>query len=332
MLDRLGVRSIAAVIGGSMGGMATLEWSLCTSPGFVKNIIPITTSLFHSAWGIAWGEAQRQCIYADLKYAHGYYTPLPHGQPKDGLGAARMVGMLTYRSFGSFETRFGRRPAKVEQQNFHDKDTGLITPSPSDIGCDDNHLDLCSSSARPAKRPRLDISSKEARRQSTANSLQPRYAAQSYMQYQADKFLRRFDANCYVHLTRKMDSHDVTRGRLSAKLSNEHVEPTTTQIKEVLRSIPTKALVVSVATDVLFNAEQQIQIAECLPDATFLNLESPDGHDGFLLEFNALGSHITRRLREQCPWLYNGPSREVTGAERGSTVVRSVFGELEPEF
>lgn len=81
VLDALGVQSVAAVIGGSMGGMTTLEWPLCTAPGYVKSIIPIATAADHSAWGISWAETQRQCIYSDPKFDDGYYDPLPEGNP-----------------------------------------------------------------------------------------------------------------------------------------------------------------------------------------------------------------------------------------------------------
>lgn len=72
VLDALGVHSVAAVVGGSMGGMSTLEWPLCTPMGYVNAIIPIATSADHSAWGISWAEAQKQCIYADSNYQDGY--------------------------------------------------------------------------------------------------------------------------------------------------------------------------------------------------------------------------------------------------------------------
>jgi homoserine O-acetyltransferase len=92
-----------------MGGMTTLEWSLNTPPGFVRNILPLATSARHSAWCISWGEAQRQAIYSDPMYADGWYEPDEEGQPKVGLAAARMTALLTYRSRDSFETRFGRK-------------------------------------------------------------------------------------------------------------------------------------------------------------------------------------------------------------------------------
>ncbi|KAF8664339.1 hypothetical protein AX16_000760, partial [Volvariella volvacea WC 439] len=105
VLDHLGVHSVAVVIGGSMGGMAVLEWPLCTPPGYVKHVIPLATSARHSAWCISWGEAQRQSIYSDPGYLNGYYQK----QPASGLAAARMSALLTYRSRDSFESRFGRK-------------------------------------------------------------------------------------------------------------------------------------------------------------------------------------------------------------------------------
>jgi len=67
ILDDLGVRQVAIVIGGSMGGMNVLEWANF-GPEYVRSIVPMATSARHSAWCISWGEAQRQSIYADPKY------------------------------------------------------------------------------------------------------------------------------------------------------------------------------------------------------------------------------------------------------------------------
>ncbi len=128
VLDSLGVRQVAVVIGGSMGGMTTLEWPLNTPPGYVRHIVPLATSARYSAWGISWGEAQRQSIYSDPAYEDGYYCHEKEGesrdadqpfeerrrrmearQPTSGLAAARMAALLTYRSRDSFESRFGRK-------------------------------------------------------------------------------------------------------------------------------------------------------------------------------------------------------------------------------
>ncbi len=128
VLDSLGVKSVAVCIGGSMGGMTTLEWPLNTPPGYVRHIVPLATSARYSAWGISWGEAQRQSIYSDPEYQDGYYCHEKDGevpddelpleekkkrmeerQPTRGLAAARMAALLTYRSRDSFESRFGRK-------------------------------------------------------------------------------------------------------------------------------------------------------------------------------------------------------------------------------
>lgn len=105
VLDDLGVRQIAAVVGGSMGGMLVLEYAYFGTE-VVRTIVPLATSSRHSAWGISWGEAQRQSIYCDPKYEDGYYSF--DDPPSTGLGAARMSALLTYRSRDSFESRFGR--------------------------------------------------------------------------------------------------------------------------------------------------------------------------------------------------------------------------------
>ena len=72
LLDQLGVRQVAAVIGGSMGGACTLEWAYL-GKDFVRSIVPIATSARLSAWCISWGEAQRQSIYCDPKYSQGAF-------------------------------------------------------------------------------------------------------------------------------------------------------------------------------------------------------------------------------------------------------------------
>jgi len=65
----MGVKQIAAVVGGSMGGMSVLEYPFVTEdPNYVRALVAIATSARHSAWCISWGEAQRQSIYSDPKY------------------------------------------------------------------------------------------------------------------------------------------------------------------------------------------------------------------------------------------------------------------------
>ncbi|EKG13643.1 Alpha/beta hydrolase fold-1 [Macrophomina phaseolina MS6] len=73
VLHDLGVRAIAAVVGGSMGGMLALEFALADAI-VVRSVVTIATAARFSAWGIAWGEVQRQAIFADAKFERGRYT------------------------------------------------------------------------------------------------------------------------------------------------------------------------------------------------------------------------------------------------------------------
>ncbi len=105
LLDSLGIRGIAFAIGGSMGGMQALEWAYYGAD-YVRGIVPIAVGGRHSSWCIAWSEAQRQAVYADPKWQGGVYEP--NNSPRDGLAAARMMAMVSYRSLASFESKFGR--------------------------------------------------------------------------------------------------------------------------------------------------------------------------------------------------------------------------------
>ncbi|KAI5922192.1 homoserine O-acetyltransferase [Camillea tinctor] len=324
VLDALGVCTVAAVIGGSMGGMTTLEWPLCTEPGYVQSIIPIATAADHSAWGISWAETQRQCIYSDPKFDDGYYEPTPEGQPSAGLAAARMVAMLTYRSCVSFDARFGRRPPRQQQQK-----------KPQSAAAVEPPLDL----------PRIEVpgqktdnsgtntaasSNGSVGRKSHAQRRDPSFSAQGYLHYQGQKFVQRFDANCYLHITNKMDAHDVTLGRIPPTDA-----ATTTDDDEALRTVlarvPPGALVVSVETDALFLPEQQERLAACLPGASLAVLRSSDGHDGFLLEFEQLGALIEGKLRRDFPRFYDAESaaNSVEGVEAVLGGGASLTGEME---
>lgn len=104
LLDALGVARIRLVIGGSLGGMQTLEWLLLDDR--VEAAVVIAASARHSAWCIAQSEAQRAAIAADPRWCGGRYDP--NRPPEAGLSAARMMAMCSYRTPASFENRFGR--------------------------------------------------------------------------------------------------------------------------------------------------------------------------------------------------------------------------------
>ncbi len=95
------------------------------------------------------------------------------------------------------------------------------------------------------------------------------YEVQSYLRYQGDKLVNRFDANTYLTLVDAMDSHDVGRGRGSTE--------------EVLGSIEQPALVVSVSSDGLYPASEVAALAAALPRGELAEIDAPHGHDAFLI-------------------------------------------------
>lgn len=124
----------------------------------------------------------------------------------------------------------------------------------------------------------------------------------------------------------------MTRGRISAQAQQANHQPRHEDLKQVFSSIPKGALVVSVDTDILFRPELQTELSEALPDARLVSIPSLDGHDGFLLEFEALGSIITKHLRMYCPGLYEEGCIVHGHAVAPDEVISSIFGEQEPEF
>ncbi len=218
LLDELGIARLELVTGPSLGGMQALEWAI-SYPDRVGSLVPIGVGGRHSAWCIGVSEAQRAAIAADPNWKDGYYSD--DSPPRMGLAAARMMAVCTYRSWLSFDERFGR-DQKAEDH----------------------------------------------------------YQVQSYLRHQGDKINDRFDANTYVTLTHAMHTHDLARGR--------------GEYEEVLASIAQPALVVSVSTDALYPPQEQQLLAKHLPAARYEILDSAHGHDGFLIETEALGRMISR--------------------------------------
>ena len=162
------------------------------------------------------------------------------------------------------------------------------------------------------------------------------FSAQSYLRYQGDKFTSRFDANCYIHITRKLDSHDIARGRSEAPddanllPEDEETEEHSGDLAATLTSLPPGALVISIETDGLFTPSEQKEIAAHIPKAELLTIPSPDGHDGFLLEFEVMNRHILKHLQEKLPDIYAQPIENVEDHDFGIKKT-SVFGEAEAD-
>jgi homoserine O-acetyltransferase len=345
VLDHLGIRQIAAVVGGSMGGMLCLEYAYF-GKDYVRLIVPIATSATHSAWGISWGEAQRQSIYSDPKYEDGYYSF--DDPPLSGLGAARMAALLTYRSRDSFEARFGRNtPDASKRASINKENSSPKVPNEHWSIHNDGHR--LGKGSRPASRNgTVPEQAAEAHPElSEAVYTDPQFhgttefsvpvpvitrqnhkptnhyfSAQSYLRYQGTKFVGRFDANCYIAITRKLDTHDVARGRAS-------------NVAEALAKIEQPALVLGIESDGLFTIAEQEEIARCIPLGRLEKIDSPEGHDAFLLQFEQVNKYLLDFFKEHLAEIMSKPG--IGGTENGGEVEASVgkmtksstFGEAE---
>lgn len=117
-----------------------------------------------------------------------------------------------------------------------------------------------------------------------------RFEVENYLHYQGRKLVQRFDANTYLYLTKAMDLFDVGRGF--------------TSYQEALGSIKATTLVIGTSTDFLYPAYQQQEIVAIMQrqgrKSYYAELDSPFGHDGFLIEFGKLGKIISDFLEETC--------------------------------
>ncbi|MEX0649115.1 MAG: homoserine O-acetyltransferase [Balneolaceae bacterium] len=104
LLDQLGIRKIKLVIGGSLGGMQALEFTVMDKR--INSAALIAMGKEHTPWAIGISQAQRAAIYADPKWNGGNYDP--KDGPASGLAAARMMAMITYRTPQNYEKKFGR--------------------------------------------------------------------------------------------------------------------------------------------------------------------------------------------------------------------------------
>jgi len=128
VLNMIGVTEIACAIGGSMGGMQALEFALEVTRPPTKSVVSLCSSGRHQPWQIGISECQRQAIYADPLWDNGMYSE--DNPPVNGIGVARTMAMVTYRSHPAYWTKFGRSlapppvgrslvsmPAAAQQQN-----------------------------------------------------------------------------------------------------------------------------------------------------------------------------------------------------------------------
>jgi homoserine O-acetyltransferase len=230
VMDALEIPSWALMLGPSLGGMRVLEW-MAAYPERVRSGLVLGTTAAVSADQIGTHATQIAAIEADPRFLDGDYYDQPAGEgPHVGMGIARRIAHLTYRSESELDLRFGRDPQGDED--------------PSDGG---------------------------------------RFAVESYLDHQADKLSRRFDANTYVALTRAMSLFDVGEGRGG--------------VAETLGRFRAPLTVVGLDSDRLFPLRLQEELVAATPTAHPLHVvRSPYGHDGFLVEKDQVGEIVREAL------------------------------------
>jgi len=184
LLDALGIDQLAAVMGGSLGGMQTLSWTL-QYPTRMRHAVVVASAPNLTAENIAFNEVARRAIVTDPDFHEGHY--LRHGTlPRRGLRIARMIGHITYLSDDVMNEKFGRQLKPL---------------------------------AEVVSAVAVDEAVRLAYRYTTQ---EVEFQIESYLRYQGDKFSEYFDANTYLLITRALDYFDPARahhGQLSMALS-----------------------------------------------------------------------------------------------------------------
>jgi len=222
--DALRIQKYRLAVGPSLGGMRSLEWA-AQLPDRVGAICTIGSSAVATGDQIGTASIQIRAIKSDPFFNGGDYYEQEHG-PLVGMGIARRIAHLTYRTESEMDVRFGRE--------LQGDETG-------------------------------------------------RYAVESYLDHQAQKLAKRFDANTYIALTEAMNSHDIGRDRGG--------------VAKALSEITIPVVVVSIDTDRLFPPRLQAEIAELVPAAApLISISSDFGHDGFLIDVESVGDAIRSAL------------------------------------
>ncbi|MFB0524398.1 MAG: homoserine O-acetyltransferase [Phycisphaerae bacterium] len=228
LLDKLGLKKLLAVIGGSIGGMQVLQWAI-SYPGFVQAAMAIATTGHLGAQSIAFDAVGRNAILADANFSDGQYQDKKG--PGQGLAIARMIGHITYLSEQGMREKFGRKLRSADQYSY-------------------------------------DFNSE--------------FAVETYLDYQGQTFVERFDANSYLYITKAADYFDLQKdyGSLTQAFANTK----------------SRFLIISFASDWLYTPAQSRAMVEALAanrkDVSYCCLASPYGHDAFLLEPQVLGRFI----------------------------------------
>lgn len=249
LLEQLGIEQLAAVMGGSLGGMQALSWTL-QYPEKMRHAIVIASAPNLTAENIAFNEVARRAIVTDPDFNGGHFYESEsrlETKPKRGLRIARMIGHITYLSDDVMNEKFGRmQRVELAEQVLRGKNDDVIAPVSID------------------NFPAYKYSTQEVE-----------FQIESYLRYQGDKFAEYFDANTYLLITRALDYFDPSRS-------------TNGDLSAAFATIKAKFLLVSFKTDWRFSPQRSREIVKALVDnrleVSYAEIDAPHGHDAFLLE------------------------------------------------
>jgi len=228
LLQQLGIPRLAAVIGGSFGGMQVLEWLIRHSAEVDKAIVIASAASLNSQ-ALAFDIVGRHAIISDPDWKGGDYYGNERA-PQKGLSSARKLAHITYLSQPLMDTKFGRE-----------------------------------------KRPEW-LSADQEFRNALDRNFSTCFQIESYLQHQGEKFIQRFDANSYMHITLAMDEYDVEERHGS--------------LDDAFKDVSSRVLIVSLSGDWLFMPEQSEELVTALlrqkKQVSYCHLDAAAGHDAFL--------------------------------------------------
>lgn len=243
-LRQLGVTHLAALVGGSFGGMQVLEWMIRHSDE-VDSVIVIASAASLNSQALAFDVIGRHAIVSDPNWRNGDYYGC-EGQPSSGLANARKLAHITYLSQQLLDSKFGR-----------EKRREWLDAGPSF-------------------------------KQSVDRKFGTFFQIESYLQHQADKFIQRFDANSYLHITLALDEYD------AAERHNGSLD-------EAFAGVSSRVLIISLSGDWLFMPEQSNELVTALlrrkKRVSYCHLRAASGHDSFLTHIHDLKRVIRAFLR-----------------------------------
>jgi homoserine O-acetyltransferase len=244
LLDQLGIQKLAAVMGGSLGGMQALSWTL-QYPDRVAHAVVVASAPNLTAENIAFNEVARRAIVTDPDFHGGHFYQ--HGViPKRGLRIARMIGHITYLSDDVMNEKFGRQLLDAVRNGNLSAASGVSEPNA--------------------------VGSVGAYKFSTQDV---EFQIESYLRYQGDKFAEYFDANTYLLITRALDYFDPARA-FGGDLSQALVRAT---CKFLLVSFTTDWRFSPKRSREIVKA-----LLDNRRDVSYAEIDAPHGHDAFLLD------------------------------------------------